>query len=90
MDLSESIEAKKRRLEELRRLREQRQSFFFELLVCVCRKGIGTGNDDDISTLVGRILKSTRLSTEDTEAETPSYSTNRELNGSLVPSELEV
>lgn len=90
MDLSESIEAKKRRLEELRRLREQRQSFFFELLVWVCRKGIGTGNDDDISTLVGRILKSTRLSTEDTEAETPSYSTNRELNGSLVPSELEV
>lgn len=56
----------------------------------MCRKGIGTGNDDDISTLVGRILKSTRLSTEDTEAETPSYSTNRELNGSLVPSELEV
>ena len=56
----------------------------------MCRKGIGTGNDDDITTLVGRILKSTRLSTEDIEAETPLCSTNREGNSSLVPSELEV
>ena len=58
-NLQESIEEKKQRLEELRRLRLQRSTYHLFVFCTARRKSVSTTSDESIDFIVSRILGST-------------------------------
>ena len=57
-NLQESIEEKRQRLEELRRLRLQRSTYRMFGFCLACRKSVSTTSDKSIDSIVSRILSS--------------------------------